>query len=126
MKIIKEIKNDLLKRKEIQFVIEAEKNPGLDGSKRILVDRMKTSEDNVAVKFVKSKFGTNEFLIEAFIYGSKQDKERIEPKQKEKKKACRSPKTQHACISLKEYSINWLVHQLLKLFLYSLHRNSGI
>jgi ribosomal protein S24E len=86
MKIIKETKNDLLKRKEIQFVIEAEKNPGFEGSKKVLIEKIKTPEENIAIKFVKSKFGTHEFLIEAFVYNSKQDKEIVEPKQKEKKK----------------------------------------
>jgi ribosomal protein S24E len=86
MKILKEIKNDLLKRKEIQFVIESEKNPGLEGSKKVLIEKIKSPEENIVVKFVKSKFGTQEFLVEAFVYNSKEDKEKVEPKIKSKKK----------------------------------------
>lgn len=86
MRIIKEIKNDLLKRKEIQFIVESEKNPGFEGSKKVLIEKIKTPEENIAIKFVKSKFGTHEFLIEAFAYNSKEDREKIEPKVKSKKK----------------------------------------
>ena len=86
MKIIKEIKNDLLKRKEIRFVVESEKNPGIEGSKKILIEKIKSPEENIAIKFVKSKFGSQEFLVEAFVYDSKEDKEKIEPKVKGKKK----------------------------------------
>ena len=85
MKIVKEFKNDLLKRKEIQFSIEAEKNPGFEGAMKALVDKYKVSEDGVVVKHVRNNFGKKEFFVEAFIYNTKEDKDGTERKSKVKK-----------------------------------------
>ena len=84
MEIKKNFRNDLLKRKEILFVVEKDSNPGFEGVKQIAVDNFKTEAENVAVKFVKNNFGTHEFLVEVFVYDSKSDKERVEPKVKVK------------------------------------------
>ncbi|MFH1290287.1 MAG: hypothetical protein ABIH92_02655 [Nanoarchaeota archaeon] len=85
MNILKDTKNSLLKRREIQFTLESSSNPGFKGSKQAISRGTKAQEDNIAIKFVKNNFGANEFLVEAFIYDSKEDKERIEPKPKAKK-----------------------------------------
>ncbi|MBI2452107.1 hypothetical protein HYV50_03450 [Candidatus Pacearchaeota archaeon] len=87
MKVLKEIKNNLLRRKEITFVIESNSNPGFKNSKKSIVEKLKAPEENVVVKSVKNNFGTREFLIESFIYDSKVDKERIEPKFKKEKQS---------------------------------------
>ncbi len=85
MKIVNEFKNDLLKRKEIRFSIEAEKNPGFEGAMKALVDKYKVSEDSVVVKNVRNNFGKKEFFIEAFIYNTQEDKIGTERKAKVKK-----------------------------------------
>ena len=85
MNVIKDFRNDLLKRREVKIVINAEKNPGLTNSAKTVADNFKADENLVVVKTLKSKFGRDTFLIEAFIYGSVADKERIEPRKKEKK-----------------------------------------
>ena len=79
------MRNDLLKRTEVQFVIKADSNPGFENSRKAIAEKFRVNEDNVAVKFVKSNFGAHDFFVEAFVYDSKEDKERIEPKKKEKK-----------------------------------------
>lgn len=91
MNIIKDLRNDLLKRKEIKIVVDAEKNPGYDNAMKLIAEQFKAKEDVVVVREVKSKFGRNTFLIEAFIYDSIEDKARIEPKKKEKKAEGASP-----------------------------------
>ncbi len=85
MKIVNEFKNDLLKRKEVQFSIEAEKNPGFEGAMKALIDKYKVSEDIVVVKQIRNNFGKKEFFIEAFIYNTKEDKVGTERKPKVKK-----------------------------------------
>jgi len=85
MKIVNEFKNDLLKRKEIQFSIGAEKNPGFEGAMKALVDEFKVSEDSVVVKNIKNNFGKKEFFVEAFIYNTKEDKVSTERRVKVKK-----------------------------------------
>jgi len=87
MDILNETKNELLKRREILVALESESNPGLENSKKSLAEKFKAEFDSIAVKHIKNNFGTNEFLIEAFIYESQADKEKIEPRIKPKKKA---------------------------------------
>jgi ribosomal protein S24E len=82
-----DFKNILLKRREVKLIIESQSNPGFQNALKIISDQFKESEDKVAVKAVKSKFGRNTFLIDAFIYDSAKDKSEIEPKIKIKKSA---------------------------------------
>ena len=84
MKIEKDFKNTLLRRREIQFFIESKDNPGFENSRKIVVEKLKVPEDNVAIKSVRNNFGTHDFFVEAFVYDTKEEKERIEPKFKEK------------------------------------------
>jgi ribosomal protein S24E len=87
MEIINETQNTLLKRKEVLASLPSESNPGLENTKKSLSEKFKAELDKIAIKHVKNNFGTNEFLVEAFIYESLEDKDRIEPKVKPKKKA---------------------------------------
>lgn len=85
MNIIKETKNDLLKRREIQVVVESKGNPGLAQAAKMVSEKFKVDENLVAVKELKSKFGRDTFLIKANIYESNENKSLIEPKIKSKK-----------------------------------------
>lgn len=86
MNVIKDFKNDLLKRRELKVVLTAKSNPGFTNASKFISDEFKVKEDVLAIKNVKSKFGRDTFLIDAFIYHSANDKERIEPKPKIKVK----------------------------------------
>ena len=85
MKIIEDKQNLLLNRKEVKIVVEAEKNPNVQEASKLVSEHFKAQEENIEIKEIKGKFGRKTFLIEANIYGSKEDKEKIEPKKKEKK-----------------------------------------
>lgn len=87
MEIVNDVKNDLLKRKEITAFLESEKNPGIVSVVKEIAEKFKAQEEVVVIKSLKGKFGAHRFEIHAFIYDSVQDKEKIEPKKKEKKKA---------------------------------------
>ena len=87
MNILKDTKNDLLKRRELKLVINAGKNPGFAESLKTIAEKFKANEENIVVREVKSKFGRDTFLIDAYIYDTVQDKERTEPKKKVKKQA---------------------------------------
>ena len=84
---MKDVKNLLLKRRELKVLLEAPSNPGFANSTKMIADQFKASEDVIIVKEIKSKFGRNTFLIDAFIYDSAADKKMIEPKPKVKKAA---------------------------------------
>ncbi len=86
MNIIKDLKNDLLKRREIKLIIKSESNPGYANSLKIISEKFNANADLIVTKGIKSKFGRDSFLIDAFIYNSVKDKERIEPKKKVKEK----------------------------------------
>lgn len=83
--VIKDFRNDLLKRREVKLVINADKNPGVQSAAKMVADKFKSSEDFVVVKTLKSKFGRDTFLIDSFVYDSLEEKERVEPKKKVKK-----------------------------------------
>lgn len=82
---LKQFQNSILKRNEIEYTIEAQSNPGFQKATELIAAELKVAPDTIALKAVRGNFGTNTFLIEAFIYDTAQDKERIEPKKKMKK-----------------------------------------
>ncbi len=84
METIKKFENKLLKRQEVEVTFENQSNPGFDDARKRLAEEFKVPEENIAVRAVRGNFGRNVFLVEAFIYDSKEDKERIEPKPKVK------------------------------------------
>jgi ribosomal protein S24E len=87
MEILKDARNDLLKRREIEAVDNVDSNPGFENSKKNIAEKLKTQEENIVVKNVTGKFGSDDFLINAFIYDSKDEMTKVEPRKKEKKSA---------------------------------------
>lgn len=87
MEILQEKQNILLKRREVKIVVEAEKNPGMQEASKIISEQFKTPEENLKVSKIAGKFGRNTFLINANIYGNKEDKEKTELKTKQGKEA---------------------------------------
>jgi len=82
MKVVEKVRNNLLKRNEIIAILVEQSNPGLDKARSLLASEFKVAEELIALKAVHSKFGSNEFTIEAFVYDSIEDKQRIEPQPK--------------------------------------------
>ncbi|MDP3026880.1 MAG: hypothetical protein Q8N63_04175 [Nanoarchaeota archaeon] len=76
METTKNIKNDLLKRKEISFIMESDKNPGFEGTRKIIAEDFKSDEEAVDVYGVKGSFGSSKFKVDAYIYNSKEDLEK--------------------------------------------------
>jgi len=87
MQILKDIKNDLFKRREIKAILPGEKTPSYVEISKLLSEKFNSAEENIVVSKVKGRFGAKTFLIEASIYDSKEDKEKTERKPKEKKAA---------------------------------------
>ena len=85
MEVVKDLKNDLLKRREVKLVIESEKNPGFAEAIERIVSKFGANKDLIVINNVKSKFGRNTFLIDAFIYHSVEDRKKFEPEAKVKK-----------------------------------------
>ena len=85
MEIIKDLKNDLLKRREVKLLIKSDKTPGFTVALDKIAEKFNVNKDFVFVNTVKSKFGRDTFLVDAFVYHSAEDKERLKPKAKVKK-----------------------------------------
>ena len=87
MEITKEIKNDLLKRKEVEASVNSMGNPGTDSITKSLSSHFKTDEENIKINTIKNKYGTNMFDVRAYIYESLEIKKKMEPVKKVKKAA---------------------------------------
>lgn len=71
MQVKKDIRNDLMNRREVSVILESDKNPGFAEASKIIADHFKANEENVAVENVRGKFGRNTFLLSASIYDSR-------------------------------------------------------
>lgn len=85
MKVERDFANKLLKRREVEVLVEDTSNPGVAKAKELVAKEFKSSPDCVAVQAVRGHFGRNEFLIEASVYDSKESLESTEKKPKPKK-----------------------------------------
>jgi ribosomal protein S24E len=82
VEVLSNKKNPLLKREELKLIVFQESNPSFSEAAKIVSEHSKKPEDDTAIKAVKGKFGRKSFLIEAYVYHSKADKEAIEAKKK--------------------------------------------
>lgn len=87
MQIIKNIRNDLLKRNEITALVESEKNPGFDEMKKQVSEQVGKSGENIEVFNIKGSFGSKEFKISVNVYDSKEDLEKNKMKTKKQRDA---------------------------------------
>lgn len=86
MRLVEDVRNELLKRREIKAVVNSDGNPGFLQIGKMVAENLKASEENIVVRNVLSKFGRDSFLIDAFIYDSEEQRNSIEPKVKVKEK----------------------------------------
>ena len=82
--IIKEKENILFNRKEIQIKLEAQITPSKNEMFEAIAQKFSSQPENISLKGIHGKFGTKEFIVNANIYSSKEDKEKTEPNSKKK------------------------------------------
>ncbi len=82
IKDIKETKNLVFERKEIQATAFAESTPTKKDVATALAKKLSVPEDAIKIKGIYGKFGAREFRIEANVYKSKEEKSKIERKTK--------------------------------------------
>lgn len=86
MKTLSETNNPLFKRKEIQVSLHSEITPSKAEVEKLISSKFSADQESVAVKKIHARFGSNNFIISANVYSSKENKLKTEPKVKEKKK----------------------------------------
>lgn len=85
LKITQQKRNDLLYREEILALKESNSAPSMSDIKAELSGILKKDPELVAIKKIKGKFGSREFIIEASSYDNAEIMKKIEPKIKAKK-----------------------------------------
>lgn len=86
MEVKQERGNKLLGRKEVLAEGKYGSNPGFAEVTKKLSEHFKASEELVVVNKIESHYGTNRFLIDAYIYETADAMKRLAIKKKEKKK----------------------------------------
>jgi ribosomal protein S24E len=85
METVKDIRNDLMKRREINMLVSSESNPGFEKMKNELALKFNITKENIVMNNIYSKFGSGDFLVEALIYDSIEHIKKFEPVKKVKK-----------------------------------------
>ncbi len=87
MKVLKDFNNELIHRRELSFIIQSQSNPGFQKVYSIVSEHFKANIEIIVIKKIAGNFGSRDFLIDAYIYNSVEDKNRFEPKAKQKKES---------------------------------------
>jgi len=85
MELKKNIKNAMMKRHEVSYLVEGEKNPSFPEMIKKISSEMKKPCENINVYGIQGKFGRDTFLVKAYVYDSKEDLETIKNLEKTKK-----------------------------------------
>lgn len=104
-KLIEEKENPLFNRKEIRFEVKAEITPSRTEILKLISEKFSTQIENIKIKKIHGRFGSNNFNITTFIYKSKEDKNKLEIKKK-KEKLAETPKEKEPNEALKTSSEN--------------------
>lgn len=92
IEIVRNIGNPLFKRKEIFAWTEENIVPSKSEVEKIFSEKFSVPLENIKIKKIEGRFGTKKFNITAFIYDSKESKERTEIKTRKQRKAEKNPK----------------------------------
>ena len=76
MDFIKNFRNELFKRQEIEFILESDKNPSFEEMKEKISKELSKPVESLDVYSIKGSFGSNKFLICAHVYDSKEAREK--------------------------------------------------
>lgn len=85
MKLANELNNHLLKRKEYILEMTHMGTPSTAQVVTLVAEHFKVGEDHVSIKKINNKTGTSQFIVDALVYESAEQRTKIEPKAKQKK-----------------------------------------
>lgn len=85
MNILHEKPNKLLKRHEVKIQLQQASPPSHAQALELVATHFKVAPEHVAVKKIRSHYGSHHVTVEAFVYDSADHKKSIEPRVKEKK-----------------------------------------
>lgn len=73
-KIISQVKNNSLGREEFVLVVSSDNNP----SKKEIAEALNKDAELTVVRQIKGSFGKNSFDVDAVVYNTKVDKDKVE------------------------------------------------
>ncbi len=85
--VVKQTENPLFGRKEVRLEMDHESSPKKSEVEALISEKFSSPVENIKIKSISGNFGTRRFTIVANIYGSAQDKDRIEIKSKKERDA---------------------------------------
>ncbi len=86
LKILNEKKNPIFDRREIEVNVVMDITPKIKEAEELIGKEFSANPENVKIKKIKGRFGSNSFIITANIYSSKEEKDKVETKIKTPKK----------------------------------------
>lgn len=86
MNIQKKIKNDLFNREEIVFEVNAGKNPSFEEMKNLLSEKTGKPAENINVLRILGSFGEDNFIVNAYVYDSKDDLDKAVQKSRKQRR----------------------------------------
>lgn len=89
MEIIKETRNEFLKRKEFEAVKGSDASPSHEDIKGLIAQKFNVEAERIAVKAIKNNFGSRDFLVNFYIYDSNNDFKKLEVRNRKKKKGAK-------------------------------------
>jgi ribosomal protein S24E len=78
--ILNQKENPVFNRKEVELSIEAGITPKIKEAENLVSEKFSVNQESVNIKKIKGKFGSNNFIISAYVYPTKEDREKAEPK----------------------------------------------
>jgi len=85
-KVTEEKENPLFNRKEISFEVKANITPNRLETLKFVSEKFSSPIENIKIKGINGKFGSNIFSGSVFIYNSEEDKNGVEIKKKKDEK----------------------------------------
>ena len=88
METLEEKHNPMFNRREVTLnLTEVDFPPKMEEAAKMVAEKFSVPEETVHIEKIDGKFGTNDFIITAEIYPSKEENARINSINKKKKKA---------------------------------------
>ncbi|MEM4325921.1 MAG: hypothetical protein QXU40_01315 [Candidatus Pacearchaeota archaeon] len=78
LKTIDEKENPLFKRKEVKCVLECPSIPSRSNIINFLSEKFSIPKENIKIRKISGRFGTNLVDVEAALYSCKEEKKRLE------------------------------------------------
>ncbi|MFH1917658.1 MAG: hypothetical protein ABIJ14_00920 [Nanoarchaeota archaeon] len=77
-KIISDIENPLFNRREVEGEIHTEVSPSRQEVAKLLSDKFSVPVENIKIRTIMGKFGSQVFIINTNIYKSKEERNKVE------------------------------------------------